>query len=52
MVSSLDRLVAATDKSDFKITKTKFGNTNDITQRKGVYPCEYIDNMIRIDETQ
>ena len=40
--SSLEKLVAATDKSNFKLTKSAFGNKPDVILRKGIYPYEYI----------
>ena len=52
MASSLEKLVDATDKSDFKITKSQFGDKTDLLLRKGVYPYEYIDSFDRFDETQ
>ena len=52
MASSLERLVDATDKSSFKITKSEFGSKAPLILRKGVYPYEYIDSLDRFDETQ
>ena len=52
MASSLERLVDATDKSDFKITKSEFGSKAPLILRKGVYPYEYIDSLDRFNETQ
>ena len=52
MASSLENLVKATNKSDFKITKSEFGDKTDIILRKGVYPYEYIDSLDRFNETQ
>ena len=43
MASSLEKLVDATDKADFKITKSEFGDKTPLILRKGVYPYEYID---------
>ena len=52
MASSLENLVQATNKSDFKITKSEFGDKTDIILRKVVYPYEYIDSLDRFNETQ
>ena len=52
MASSLENLVKATNKSDFKITKSEFGDKTDIILHKGVYPYEYIDSLDRFNETQ
>ena len=52
MASSLERLVDATDKADFKITKREFGDKTPLILRKGVYPYEYIDSLDRFAETQ
>ena len=52
MASSLERLVDATDKADFKITKSEFGSKAPLILRKGVYPYEYIDSLDRFSETQ
>ena len=52
MSLSLEKLVAATDKSDFKLTKSAFGDKADVLLRKGVYPYEYIDSLDRFNETQ
>ena len=52
MASSLERLVDATDKADFKITKSEFGSKAPLILRKGVYPYEYIDSLDRFNETQ
>ena len=52
MASSLENLVKATNKSDFKITKSEFGDKTDIILRKGVYPYEYIDSLDRFNKTQ
>ena len=52
MASSLENLVKATNKSDFKITKNEFGDKTDIILRKGVYPYEHIDCLDRFNETQ
>ena len=49
MASSLEKLVDATDKSDFKLTREVFGNKTDTILRKGVYPYEYIDSQERFD---
>ena len=37
--SSLEKLVSATDKANFKITRDVFGDKTDLILRKGVYPC-------------
>ena len=52
MASSLENLVKATNKSDFKVTKSEFGDKTDIILRKGVYPYEYIDSLDWFNETQ
>ena len=52
MASSLEKLVDATDKSNFKITKQEFGDKTGVILRKGVYPYEYIDSHERFNETQ
>ena len=52
MASSLEKLVDVTDKSNFKITKQKFGDKTDVILGKGVYPYEYIDSHERFNETQ
>ena len=52
MASSLEKLVDATDKADFKITKSEFGDKTPLIVRKGVYPYENIDCQERFDETQ
>ena len=52
MSLSLEQLVAARDKSDFKLTKSAFGDKADVLLRKGVYPYEYIDSLDRFNETQ
>ena len=49
MASSLEKLVDATDKGDFEITKSEFGDKTVIILHKGVYPYEYIN---RFDETK
>ena len=38
MASSLEKLVDAIDKSDFKITMREFGNKTDTILLKSVYP--------------
>ena len=48
MVSSLEKLVEATDKADFKITKSEFDVKTDTILRKGVYPYENIDSHERL----
>ena len=52
MASSLEKLVEATDKADFKITKSEFDVKTDTILRKGVYPYEYIDSQERFKETE
>lgn len=52
MASSLEKLVDATDKTDFKLTKSQFGDKTDLLLRKGVYPYEYIDSFVKFNETQ
>ena len=52
MSSSLEKLVSATDKSDFKLTKSGFGDKADMLLRKGIYPYEYIDSLDLFNETQ
>ena len=52
MASSLEKLVAAKDKSDFKLTKSAFGDKVDVLLRKGFYPYEYIDSLDKFNETQ
>ena len=39
-------------KTDFKITKSEFGDKTDLVLRKGVYPYEYIDSQSKFEETQ
>ena len=50
MASSLEKLVDATDKSDFKLTRKEFGDQTEILLRKGVYPYEYINSLERFNE--
>ena len=50
MASSLEKLVSATDKANFKITRGVFGDKTDVVLRKGVYPYEYIDSLDRFNE--
>ena len=52
MASSLEKLVDATDKSDFRLTQKEFGDQTELILRKGVYPYEYFDSMERFNETQ
>ena len=52
MASSLEKLVEATDKADFKITKSVFDAKTDTILRKGIYPYEYIDSPERFKETK
>ena len=52
MSFSLEKLVDATDKADFKITKIEFGDKTDIILRKGVYPYEYINRLDRFNKTK
>ena len=52
MSSSLEKLVSTTDKSDFKLTKSVFGDKADVLLRKGIYPYEYIDSLDWFNETQ
>jgi len=52
MSSSLEKLVKASAKDDFKITKKTFGDKTDFLCRKGVYPYEYIDNWEKCNETE
>ena len=52
MASSLEKLVDATDKSDFKLTRKEFGDQTEILLRKGVYPYEYINSLERFNEPQ
>ena len=52
MTSSLEKLVHATDKSDFKLTRKEFGDLTEILLRKGVYPYEYINSLERFNEPQ
>ena len=50
--SSLEKLVDATDKSDFKLTQKEFGDQTEILLRKGVYQYEYINSPERFNETK
>ena len=50
MPSSLEKLVSATDKTNFKITRAVFSGITDLIVRKGVYPYEYIDSLDRFNE--
>ena len=52
MLSSLERLVDATDKADFHLTRAGFGHKTDLIFRKGVYSYEYIDSLDKFQETQ
>lgn len=52
MASLLEKLVGATDTSDFKITREAFDNNTDLILRKGVYPYEYFDSLERFNKTQ
>ena len=52
MASSLEKLVEATDKADFKITKSEFDVKTDTILCKVVYPYEYIDSQERFKETE
>ena len=52
MASLLEKLVAATDKSDYKLTKSAFGDKGRCVLHKGIYPYEYIDILDRFNETQ
>ena len=52
MASSQEKLVEATDKADFKITKSEFNVKIDTILRKGVYPYRYIDSQERFKETK
>ena len=52
MASSLEKIVEATDKADFKITKSEFDVKTDTILRKDVYPYEYIDSLERFKETE
>ena len=52
MASSLEKLVDATDKSDFRLTQKEFGDQTELILRKGDYPYEYFDSMERFNETQ
>ena len=52
LTSSFEKLVDATDKADFKITKIKFGDKTDIILRKGVYPYKYINRVYRFNKTK
>ena len=52
MASPLEKLVDATDKSDFKLTRKEFGVQTEILLRKGVYPYEYINSLERFNEPQ
>ncbi len=50
MASSLEKLVEATDKDDFNITKAEFGSKADLIIRKGIYPYEYFDSFDKFQE--
>ena len=52
MASSLEKLVDATDKSDFILTQKEFRDQTELILRKGVYPYEYFDSMERFNETR
>ena len=52
MASSLEKLVDATGKSDFRLTQKEFRDQTELILRKGVYPYEYFDSMERFNETQ
>ena len=52
MASSLEKLVDATDKSDFKLARKEFGDKTEILICKGVYPYEYINSLERFNEPQ
>ena len=52
MASSLEKMVDATDKSDFKLTRKEFGDRTEILLRKGVYPYEYITSLERFNKPQ
>ena len=52
MASLLEKLVNATNESDFKITNSEFDDKTDIILRKDVYPYEYIDSQERFNETK
>ena len=51
MASSLEKLVDATDKSDFKLTRKEFGDQTEKLLRKGVYPYEN-NSLERFNEPQ
>ena len=49
--TSLEKLVNAMSKEDFKITPTKFeGDKLELILRKGVYPYEYMNSFERFNE--
>ena len=50
MASSLEKLVEATNKADFKITKSEFDVKTDTILCKGIYLYEYIDSPERFKE--
>ena len=50
MASSLEKLVRATDKANFKLTKSAFGDKADALLLKGVYPYEY--SLHKFNESQ
>ena len=52
MASSLEKLVDATDKSDFRLTQKEFRDQTELILRKDVYPYEYFDSMERFNETR
>ena len=52
LASSMEKLVDATVKADYKITKSEFGDTTDIILRKSVYPYEYINRFDGFNETK
>ena len=52
MASFLEKLVDATNKSDFHITVAEFGNKTDLATCKGVYPNEYIHSFEKFQETE
>ena len=52
MASSLEKLVDATDKSDFKLIRKEFGDQTEILLRTGVYPYKYINSLERFNEPQ
>ena len=49
MASSLENLVKATDKSDFKITKSHFSEpkVHELLFRKGIYPLIALINLMK-----